>query len=87
MVSDIGKRDDDKGPGGRKRLLLAAALLAGILAAFSIGSLVPEILAGLLGIGSNAVRLALKVVAVAVAIPAMFYLVERLFLDRGSRRK
>jgi hypothetical protein len=71
----------------RARLLLAAALLGGILAAFSIGSLVPEILAGLLGIDSNGVRLALKVVAVAFALPVTFYLVERLFLDRASRRK
>lgn len=91
MVGDIGGRGIDKGFGGRKRngsrLLLAAALLGGIVAAFSTGSLVPEILAGLLGIDSNGVRLALKVVAVAVALPAMFYLVERLFLVRGSRRK
>ncbi len=64
------------------RLLLAAALLGGIIAAFSIGSLVPEVLASLLGIESNTVRLILKVVAVAFALPAMFYLVERIFLSR-----
>jgi type III secretory pathway component EscS len=58
---------------------MAAALLAGIIAAFSVGVLVPEILAGLLGIDSNTVRLALKVVAVAFALPVMFYLVERFF--------
>ena len=83
-------REETK-PGSAKRrgsrLLLAVALLAGILAALSIGSLVPEMIAGLLGIPSNAIRLVMKVVAVAVALPVMFYLVERIFLDRASRRK
>jgi len=72
-----GKPGTGKRPGSR--LLMAAALLAGIIAAFSVGVLVPEILAGLLGIDSNTVRLALKVVAVAFALPVMFYLVERFF--------
>jgi len=83
------RRDGKPGTGKRpgSRLLLAAALVAAILAAFSIGSLVPEILSGLLGIDSNAIRLALKAVAVVVALPAMFYVVERLFLNRASRRK
>jgi hypothetical protein len=49
----------------------------------SIGSLVPEVIAGLLGIDSNAIRLSMKVVAVVVALPVMFYLVERFFLGRS----
>lgn len=80
-----GKHGTGKRPGSR--LLLAAALLAAVLAAFSIGSQLPEVLSGLLRIDSNAVRLALKVIAVVVALPAMFYLVEKLFLNRTSRRK
>lgn len=82
--------NDRSSGGGRRegsRLLLAAALLAGIAAAVSVGSLVPEFLARILGISSNIVRLALKTALVIVALPAMFYLVERLFLGRASKRK
>lgn len=80
-----GTRGTGKRPGSR--LLLAAGLLAAVLAAFTIGSRLPEALSGLLSIESNAVRLALKVIAAVVALPAMFFLVERFFLERARRRK
>ncbi len=84
-ATNHGSRGPGKRPGSR--LLLAAALAAAVLAAASIGSRLPDLLAGLLGIESSVLRLALKAAAVAVALPAMFYLVERLFLERTARRK
>jgi hypothetical protein len=38
----------------------------------------------LLGVASPPVRLGVKVIAVAAALPAGFYLVERAFLARSS---
>jgi len=72
-----------KRPGSR--LLLAAALLAGIVAALAVGAWVPEALSELFGVSSRTYRLALKVLGVIVALPVAFYLVERLFLKRSSR--
>ena len=68
------------------RLLLAVSLLAGIATALVLGASVPEMIAGIAGVGSGIVRLALKVVGVIVALPVAFYLVERFFLSRSGRR-
>ena len=82
---------EDRNSGGRKRpgsrLLLSAALLGGIAAALFIGASVPEIIAALAGVASRTLRLVLKVVGVIVALPVGFYLVEKYFLDRSSRRE
>ncbi len=79
------RKNTKHGEGKRRgsRLLLAAALLAGIFAAVSIGALIPELLAGYLGVASRTLRLLLKVVGVIVALPAAFYLVEHFFIKRG----
>lgn len=71
-----------KRPGSR--LLLGIALLAGILASMSGGALFADYALDLLGVASPAVRLAMKVIAVAAAMPAGFYIVERAFLARSS---
>ena len=83
---------DERNPARQKRpgsrLLLAAALLGGIVAALFAGASIPEVLAGLAGVASRTLRLVLKVIGVIVALPLAFYLVERLFLSRhGPRRK
>lgn len=84
-------RNEDGNPCRQKRpgsrLLLSAALLGGIAAALFIGASVPEIVAGLAGVASRTLRLILKVVGVIVALPVGFYLVEKYFLDRSSRRE
>ncbi|MBI5576897.1 MAG: hypothetical protein HY896_11105 [Deltaproteobacteria bacterium] len=68
------------------RLLLAAALVAGIAAALFLGASIPEMAAGAAGIASRTVRLGLKIIGVIVALPVIFYLVERWFLSRSRRR-
>jgi hypothetical protein len=74
--------------GGRKRpgsrLLLGIALLAGTLAAICGGALLADLALDLLGVASPAVRIAVKAIAMAAALPAGFYLVERAFLARSS---
>lgn len=67
------------------RLALGVALLAGTLASMYAGARLADFLLDLLGVASTPVRLGAKVVAVAAALPAGFYLVERLFLERASR--
>ncbi len=83
-------RSDGDPPERRKRrgsrLLLAVSLLAGIASALVLGATIPEMIAGIAGVGSGIVRLALKVVGVIVALPIAFYLVEKLFLSRSRRR-
>lgn len=76
------------GSGKRKgsRLLLAVALAAGTAAALYAGTRVSDLICDLAGIGSPVVRLGLKVACVTVALPAGFYVVERLFLARSVRR-
>lgn len=69
------------------RPLLAAALLGGIAAALFFGASIPDMIAGVAGIASRTLRLALKVVGVIVALPVAFYLVERFFLKRSSRSR
>jgi len=66
------------------RLLLGIALIAGTLASIYGGALLADFVLDLLGVASPPVRLGVKVVAMAVALPAGFYLVERAFLERSS---
>ena len=73
-----------KRPGSR--LLLALALAAVAFAALYGGARLGDLIADTLGIASIPVRLVVKVVFVAAALPAGFYLVERFFLERATRR-
>jgi hypothetical protein len=68
------------------RLLLAVALVAGTLASMYAGARLADSLLELFGVSSTPVRLGAKVVAVAAALPAGYYLVERLFLGRKGPR-
>lgn len=70
------------------KLLLAASLGGGILASMYAGSALADAAADLLGIASPGGRLAAKVVALLLAVPAGFYAVERIFLraTRGGRQ-
>jgi len=77
MTTGKGKR-----PGSR--LLLGIALFAGILASICGGALLADFALDLLGVSSSPVRLGAKVIAMAAALPAGFYLVERAFLARSS---
>ena len=75
------KSDRRKRPGSR--LLLGIALFAGTLASMCGGALFADFMLDLLGVASPPVRLGVKVIAVAAALPAGFYLVERAFLARS----
>jgi hypothetical protein len=66
------------------RLLLGIALFVGILASMYGGALFADFALDLLGVASPAVRLGTKVIAMAAALPAGFYIVERAFLARSS---
>ena len=77
MTTDRGKR-----PGSR--LLLGIALVAGTLVAMCGGALLADFALDLLGVASKPVRLGVKAIAMAAALPAGFYLVERAFLARSS---
>jgi hypothetical protein len=66
------------------RLLLGIALFAGILMSMCAGALLADFALELLGVASPPVRLGVKAIAVAAALPAGFYLVERAFLARSS---
>jgi hypothetical protein len=66
------------------RLLLGFALFAGILASMFVGELIADFALDLLGVASPTVRLGVKVIAMAAALPAGFYIVERAFLARSS---
>lgn len=76
MTSDRKRR-----PGSR--LLLGVTLFAGTLASMFGGALLADFAMDLLGVASPPVRLGVKVIAMAVALPAGFYLVERAFLTRS----
>ena len=76
MTADRGRR-----PGSR--VLLGIALFAGTLMAMCGGALLADFALDLLGVASPPVRLGVKVVAMAAALPAGFYLVERAFLARS----
>ena len=78
-------------PGGQEkkrrsgsRLLLAAALAGGVIAAFIAGARISDFLCDVLGVTSTPVRLGLKVASIALALPAGFYVVERFFLHRAK---
>jgi len=66
------------------RLLLGVALFAGTLASMYGGALLADFVLDLLGVASPPFRLGVKVIAVAAALPAGFYLIERAFLERSS---
>ncbi len=51
------------------------------------GVLTADFVSDLLGVASPTVRLGVKVIAMAAALPAGFYLVERAFLERSSARR
>ncbi|HEX2719603.1 MAG TPA: hypothetical protein VHM71_01520 [Candidatus Deferrimicrobium sp.] len=70
-----------KRPGSR--VLLGIALFAGTLMSMCGGALLADFALDLLGVASPPVRLGVKVIAMAAALPAGFYLVERAFLARG----
>ena len=83
MASDRGTR-----PGSR--LLLGIALFGGVLASICGGALLADFALDLLGVVSPPVRLGVKGIAMAAALPAGFYLVERAYLARSlptSRKK
>ena len=77
MAADRGRR-----PGSR--VLLGIALFAGTLMSLCGGGLLADFALDLLGVASPPVRLVVKVLAMAAALPAGFYLVERAFLARSS---
>jgi len=66
------------------RLLLGIALVFGTMASICAGALLADFALDLLGVASLAVRLGVKTAAMASALPAGFYLVERSFLARSS---
>jgi len=78
MASDRRKR-----PGSR--VLLGFALVAGALMSMFGGALLADFALDLLGVASPPVRLGVKVIAMAAALPAGFYLVERAFLGLSRR--
>lgn len=67
---------------GGSRLLLAATLLLGIATSLYAGARFSDLFSDVTGIDSRHLRLGLKVLFMTVALPAGFYLVERLFLGR-----
>ncbi|HEX9849543.1 hypothetical protein [Candidatus Deferrimicrobium sp.] len=77
MTADRGKRHGS-------RLLLGIALFAGTLASICGGALLADFALDLLGVASPPVRLGVKAITIAAALPAGFYLVERAFLARSS---
>jgi hypothetical protein len=76
MTSDRRNR-----PGSR--VLLGIALFAGTLMSMCGGALLADFALDLLGVVSPPARLGVKVIAMAAALPAGFYLVERAFLARS----
>ncbi len=74
-----------KRPGSR--VLLLVALAVGAAAALYGGARLGDAIADAFGVASVPVRLALKVLLMAAALPAAFYLVERTFLEWAGRRR
>jgi hypothetical protein len=92
MVPPVPREDPEPIPGRRdgtrrtgSRILLAAALTGGVVAAIIAGAVVSDFLCDVARVASANVRLGVKVASVAAALPAGFYLVERYFLSRYSR--
>ncbi|GAB4366659.1 MAG: hypothetical protein Kow00128_10360 [Deltaproteobacteria bacterium] len=77
-----GSARGGRGAGFGSRLLLAAALLLGIAASLYVGARLSDLFVEITGIDSSFIRLGLKVLLMAAALPAGFYLVERFFLCR-----
>jgi len=75
-----------RGRRGGSRLLLAAALLLAIAISLYAGARLSDFLSDITGVDSRPLRLGLKVLLMAVALPAGFYLVERLFLKKARGR-
>ena len=66
------------------RVLLGIALFAGTLMSMCGGALLADFALDLLGVASQPVRIGVKAIAMAAALPAGFYLVERAFLARSG---
>ena len=79
-----GRMEESRRKRPGSRLLLGIALFAGILTSMCGGALLADFALDLLGVASPPVRLGVKVIAMAAALPAGFYLVERAFLARSS---
>jgi hypothetical protein len=75
---------DGRGRRPGSRVLLGIALFAGTLVSMCGGALLADFALDLLGVASPPARLVMKVIAMAAALPAGFYLVERAFLARAS---
>ncbi len=69
------------------RALLSFSLAAGAFAAIYGGARLGDVVADILGVASVPVRLGVKVLLAAAALPAGFYLVERFFLEWSTRRR
>jgi hypothetical protein len=78
------KGSRQKRPGSR--LALAVALAAGTLASMYGGARLAGFLLDLFRVESTPFRLGAKVLAVVLAMPAGYYLVERFFLQRSARK-
>jgi hypothetical protein len=78
-----GRTTNDRRKRPGSRLLLGMALFAGPLASMFGGAFLAGFILDLLGVASPPIRLGAKVIAVAAALPAGFYLVERAFLARS----
>ncbi|MHB1025414.1 MAG: hypothetical protein ACYC24_06850 [Desulfobacteria bacterium] len=83
-MEDRGRMTAGRGRPPGSRVLLGIALFAGILMSMCGGALLADFALDLLGVASPPVRLGAKVIAMATALPAGFYLVERAFLARSS---
>ena len=79
-----GRMTSDRRVRRGSRVLLGIALFAGTLLSMCGGALLADFALDLMGVASPPVRLGVKVIAMAVALPAGFYLVERAFLARSS---
>ena len=66
------------------RLLLGIAIVFGTSGAVYAAAWLADFALDLLGVASPAVRLVVKAIAMAAALPAGFYIVERAFLARSS---
>ena len=67
------------------RLLFGIVLVFGTLGAVYAGALLADFALDLLGVVSPPVRLGVKGIAMAAALPAGFFLVERAFLARSRK--
>jgi hypothetical protein len=84
VMETRGRRASDRRKRPGSRLLLGFALFFGTLGSVYAGALISDFALDLLGVASPQVRLGVKVIAMATALPAGFYLVERAFLAWSS---